>query len=236
MADSVNTVSASAPHGGIASSLRNPTRARAVALPMKHILAATALALSLAACSPASDDADPANQAANVAAENAAASVPASPPPPAASILTTAVDPQTLTLEGLGLLKIGQPVDDASGFAERGAQIPGSTCRTVSSPAYPGVYAIVEDDVVRRITVGQRSDVKLVEGIGVGASEQQVMADFAGFRATPHKYVEAPAKYLTAPNADSGDPALRFEIDREGRVSMMHVGTMPVLGYVEGCA
>ncbi|PKP92658.1 MAG: hypothetical protein CVT77_08200 [Alphaproteobacteria bacterium HGW-Alphaproteobacteria-16] len=202
---------------------------------MKHILAATALALSLAACSPASDT-DPANQATNMAVQNEAASVPASPRPPAASILTTDVDPQTLTLDGLGLLRIGQPVDAASGFAERGAQIPGSTCRTVTSPAYPGVYAIVEGDAVRRITVGQRSEVKLIEGVGIGATEKQVMADFAGFRATPHKYVEAPAKYLTAPNADSGDPALRFEIDRDGRVSAMHVGTMPVLGYVEGCA
>jgi hypothetical protein len=41
---------------------------------------------------------------------------------------------------------------------------------------------------------------------------------------------------LTAPNAASGDPALRFEIGADGKVSLIHVGTMPVLGYVEGCA
>ena len=142
---------------------------------------------------------------------------------------------KVLTLEGLGPLRIGQPVPANSGFAERGAQASDS-CRTVTSPAYPGVYAIVEGGAVRRITVGQRSDVKLIEGIGVGATEKQVMADFAGFRSTPHKYVEAPAKYLTAPNAPSGDPALRFEIGRDGKVTLMHIGTMPVLGYVEGCA
>lgn len=56
------------------------------------------------------------------------------------------------------------------------------------------------------------------------------------FPATPHKYEEAPAKYLTAPNVASGEPALRFEIGRDGKVSLIHVGTMPVLGYVEGCA
>ena len=57
-----------------------------------------------------------------------------------------------------------------------------------------------------------------------------------GFREEPHKYVDAPAKYLTAPNADSGGPALRFEIGQDGKVSLIHVGLMPVLAYVEGCA
>ena len=120
-------------------------------------------------------------------------------------------------------------------WAERGAQISDS-CRTVSSPDFPGVYAIVEEGRVRRITVGQRSDVRLAEGIGVGATEAEVDAAFPGFREAPHEYVDPPAKYLTAPNAEGGDPALRFEIGADGQVSLIHVGTMPVLGYVEGCA
>jgi len=141
----------------------------------------------------------------------------------------------TLTLEGLGALKIGQPVPTNSGWAERGAQI-SDECRTVSSPDFPGVYAIVEGGKVRRVSVGERSDVRLAEGIGTGATEAQVRAAFPGFREAPHEYVDAPAKYLTAPNAPSGDPALRFEIGADGKVSLVHVGTMPVLGYVEGCA
>jgi len=138
-------------------------------------------------------------------------------------------------LEGLGDLRIGQPLPYGSRWAERGAQI-SDECRTVSSPDYPGVYAIVEGGKVQRITVGQRSDVELVEGFGVGATEQQMKKWFAGFREEPHKYEDKPAKYLTAPNAASGDPALRFEIGQDGRVRLIHVGTMPVLGYVEGCA
>ena len=86
------------------------------------------------------------------------------------------------------------------------------------------------------MSVGQRSDVKLIEGIGAGASEAEVKAAFPGFVETPHKYVEAPGKYLTAPNGDSGDSALRFEIGADGKVSQMHVGTAPVLGYVEACS
>lgn len=138
-----------------------------------------------------------------------------------------------LSLEGLGDLVIGKPVPRGSSFAERGAQI-SETCRTVSSPEYPGVYAITETGVVRRITVGERSDVKLTEGIGVGATQQQVLAAFPGFRATPHKYAAPPGKYLTQPG---NDPRLRFEIgEDDGRVSLVHVGLMPQLGYVEGCA
>ncbi|WP_062114002.1 hypothetical protein [Sphingobium herbicidovorans] len=144
-------------------------------------------------------------------------------------------DPKVLALEGLGDLMIGEPVPKGSGWAERGAQI-GDACRTVTSPDYPGAYAIVTDGKVQRITLGQRSPAKLAEGIGVGASEADVRKWFAGFREEPHKYEEAPAKYLTAPNASSGSSALRFEIGHDGKVKMIHVGLMPVLAYVEGCA
>ncbi|WP_324740050.1 hypothetical protein U8326_09875 [Tsuneonella sp. CC-YZS046] len=147
----------------------------------------------------------------------------------------TPASARVLGLEGLGELRIGQPVPKGGSWAERGAQT-GDECRTVSSPDYPGVYAIVEGGKVQRITVGQRSDVKLVEGTGVGSTEQDVKKWFAGFREEPHKYEDKPAKYLTAPNAASGDPALRFEIGKDGKVSLIHVGAMPVLAYVEGCA
>jgi hypothetical protein len=140
-----------------------------------------------------------------------------------------------LTLEGLGILRIGEPPPAGGTWGERGAQMPGP-CRTISSPDFLGVYAIVEAGKVRRISIGGQSKVKLTEGIGTGTSEAAVRAAFPGFREEPHKYVESPAKYLTAPNMTGSNPALRFEISQEGRVSLIHVGTMPVLGYVEGCA
>ncbi len=140
-----------------------------------------------------------------------------------------------ITLEGLGDLRIGKAVPKNGPWAERGAQT-SDACRTVSSPEFPGVYAIVTDGAVRRITVGQRSNVRLMEGFGAGATEREVRKSFAGFLEEAHKYQKAPAKYLSAPNASSGSPALRFEIGGDGRVTMMHVGTAPVLNYVEGCA
>lgn len=209
---------------------------------MTRHLAVAALALGLIACSSGT----PGNEAGeaqgvNVALPDPAANDAAAPVAEASgNVIVPAPRPapagaNVLTLEGLGPLRIGEPVPEGSGWAERGAQI-SDACRTVSAPDHPGVYAIVEDGRVRRITVGQSSDVRLIEGIGAGASEAEVRSAFPGFRETPHKYVDAPGKYLTAPNAASGDPALRFEIGADGRVSLIHVGTMPVLGYVEGCA
>jgi hypothetical protein len=198
----------------------------------------SALLLALAACS-----SDPGgNGGANHVGAGAMAEVPAdtaetgnalNSPAPAAPATPAPV--KVIGLEGLGTLRIGMPVPTTGGWAGRGAQT-GSECRTVSSPNYAGVYAIVEGGKVQRITVGQRSDVKLVEGIGVGANEAAITAAFPGFRAESHKYEDAPAKYLTAPHAGEDGPGLRFEIAQNGKVSMIHVGLMPALAYVEGCA
>ncbi len=188
-------------------------------------VSALVLTLGLAACSPA-----PSEQKAETPAR-----MPTAPAPTPAPIPAPTPNSKVIGLEGLGDLRIGQPLPAGGTWGERGAQT-GEACRTVTSPDYPGVYAIVTDGMVRRITVGQRSDVKLVEGVGVGSPEKDVKAWFGGFREEPHKYEPAPAKYLTAPNAPSGDSAVRFEIGADGLVRLIHVGTMPVLAYVEGCS
>jgi len=196
--------------------------------PVKAALVGASLAvLLLAGCGsePAADRAEqePADGAV-VTGEQAAAE-----PGPATPVQAS---PQTLTLEGYGGLSIGKPVPAGSPWAPRGAQIPGG-CTTITAPDWPGAYAIAEENVVRRITVSNKSEAKLLEGIGPGSTEAQVRAEFPSFVAEPHKYVEAPAKYLTQPG---DDPRLRFEIDAEGKVSMVHVGMKPTLAYVEGCA
>jgi hypothetical protein len=196
---------------------------------MRYSIALCALTLVAAACSP-----EPAADADSSSSGPASTgSAPAGNP----GTVDTAERPaDVLTLDGLGALQIGQPVPSGSSWAERGAQIPGSACKTLSSPDFPGAYAIVEGGEVRRISVGDRSGVKVIEGIGPGSTEAAVRQAFPGFRETPHKYVEAPGKYLTAPGAEEGGPALRFEIGQEGTVSIVHAGLWPQLGYVEGCA
>jgi len=196
---------------------------------MKQTLSLIPFAL-LAACSSQSS-ADP-----ELTAEETVSVTPA--PPMAPEKKAPAPDPapsaNTLTLAGLGDLRIGQTVPADSGWRAEGAQV-SDMCRVISSPDYPDAYAIVEKGRVQRISIGGGSQVRLAEGIGPGASEAAVK-QFFPFPATPHKYVDAPGKYLTAPNADSGTAALRFEIGSDGTVSQIHVGTMPVLGYVEACS
>jgi len=200
---------------------------------MKQFLFAATIALGLVACSSKTEETKTTEE---VTTKEIAAEAPAAPGSrddgPAEPASPT---PNVIGLEGLGSLKIGEPVPANSDWRARGAQ-ESDACRTISSPEYPGVTAIVEGGKVRRISAGKGSSITLVEGIGVGASEADVRKWFAGFREEPHKYEDAPAKYLTAPNAKSGDPALRFEIGHDGKVSAIHVGTMPTLGYVEGCS
>jgi hypothetical protein len=204
---------------------------------MKPILPAVPLLLCLAAACSSEPSGAPTGTD-----QTAEPATPAPSPAPPPSAQPTAAQPsaapaaaKVLTAGGLGGLRIGEPVPAGSAWATRGAQIPGG-CTTISAPDVPGAYAIVEDGRVRRITVGQGSDLKLANGIGAGASEAEVRAGFPGYVEEPHKYVAAPAKYLTAPDAEKGAPALRFEIGEDRKVSLVHAGTMPVLGYVEGCA
>ena len=199
---------------------------------MKHPRTTTSLAVALllttmiGACSVRSDE----EEGAAPAAQGSATPAPVVTPAPT----DAATAPTTLTLAGLGALKLGQAPDAASGWAERGAQA-SDTCRLVSNPDFPGVYGIVEGGRVARVTVAGQSPVTFVEGIGVGSTRAQVDGAFPGFAEEPHKYVDG-GVYLTAPNAASGDPAVRLELDATGKVTSMHVGVMPVLAYVEGCS
>lgn len=195
-------------------------------------LAFMPLALLAACSSQTPDDADPAveDETSTAAPAPPMASDPTAPAPADETVQPANI----LTLKGLGDLRIGEAVPEGSSWAEKGAQV-SESCRVLTSPDYPGAYAIVEEDRVRRISLGQRSTVKLAEGIATGDSEAAVKKHFP-YPETPHKYVDAPAKYMTSPDADSGRPALRIEIGREGNVSQIHVGTMPVLGYVEACS
>ena len=203
---------------------------------MSHRLATAALVFALFACSNEPVSSNGAMAINNTAGASGTSST--SPAPPASTGNTAVAEPATaniLALEGLGDLAIGKAVPATSNWAETDGQVPGG-CRTLASPDHPGVYAIAEGGLVRRISAGQRSTIKLAEGLGVGATEAEVKKWFPSFRVEPHKYEAAPAKYLTALNAPRGDSALRFEIGTDSKVSLIHVGTMPMLDYVEGCA
>ena len=188
---------------------------------MKQIaFLAAATCLALSACSPAPDKDTP------QPAEHRGADAPvATAPVPAKN---------ELTLAGLADLKIGEAAPEGSDWQARGAPV-GNGCSTARSADFPGIYALIEDGKVRRITAGEGSTVKLAGGISVGASEAAAKARFPTFAEEPHKYEEAPAKYLMTPDLKPGVTGVRLEIKADGKVGLIHVGQLPVLAYVEGC-
>lgn len=199
-------------------------------------LAPIAVITSLGACSGQRSDSEPTSEA--VGASGAGGSSLGAVSPTAAAEFGDAAGPgaggRVLTLAGLGTLLFDQPPPGDGPWSERGAQA-SDTCRVISSADYPGVYAITERGKVRRITAGAGSNVRTIEGIGVGSTRAQVDNAFPGFRETPHEYVDG-GKYLTTPGADTREPAVRFEMSPQGRVTAMHFGMMPTLGYVEACS
>ena len=89
-----------------------------------------------------------------------------------------------------------------------------------------------------RITLVRDSPVKTQEGFGVGADAAAIEAAY-GDRAvaTPHKYLDAPAQYITVWTRRSDGPdarGVRYETGLDGRVSHVHAGG-PAIEYVEGC-
>jgi hypothetical protein len=203
---------------------------------MKAITAA-ALTLALAACSQEPAAPDMASSDAAVAQETTSAepepTTLASEPPAMASDAPAAeaASPNALTPQGVGAIVVGQA--PPSSLKADATQI-SESCQTYSDKARR-LYAMTDGKVVARVTVMSRSPIKTAEGIGVGTSETAVRKAYPDAVAEPHKYVEAPAKYLDW-RPGGGKSGLRFEIDKDGKVSSIHAGREPEIEYVEGCA
>lgn len=108
-----------------------------------------AVALTIAACAPENSAAPDSDSATPTTNTNTINGNTAAPTPVTPSLGTSSGN--VLALEGLGDLLIGRAVPAGNKWTERGAQA-SDACRTISSPDYPGVYAIIEQGKVRRIT------------------------------------------------------------------------------------
>ncbi len=103
---------------------------------------------------------------------------------------------------------------------------------------------MLEADKLTRITIGELSTVKTDRGLGLGDTPDAVKTAYgADAKATPHKYQEAPAEYITWWTAPRAEPYVQdadargfvYEIDGAGKVGAIHAGG-PSIQYVEGCA
>lgn len=192
-------------------------------------------ALAVAACSPSSNEPVP-EAAAPVPTETAAA--------PAAA----ATD--ALTAEGWGPLKIGMSrAEVVAAVGDKrdpnAADIPGECSEFQPKNAPDGLWVMIESDKLTRITLGDLSTLKTDKGLGLGDTPDAIKAAYGpDAKATPHKYQDKPAEYITVwsggPRAepyvqDDAASGIVYEIDGTGKTGAIHAGG-PSIQYVEGCA
>ena len=108
--------------------------------------------------------------------------------------------------------------------------------RPEGAPA--GMLLMLERDTLTRITLMRESQVKTPAGLGLGDSAAVVERRYgSAAEVTPHKYVEAPASYITvwSSGPETARPrGLVYEVGREGIVTHVRAGG-PSIQYVEGC-
>lgn len=191
-------------------------------------------ALSLAACgAPSSEPAD----------APAAPAAPAGPTEPGAP--ASAAD--QLTALGFGPLRIGMTraeVEAALGPDADPEAVGGpdpASCDMFRPERAPeGLLVMVEDGVLTSIWLSRNTAVGTDRALNIGDTAAEVKSVYgAAAETTPHKYVDAPAEYITVwSTADHDSPAargLKYEIGMDGRVQTI-AGGGPSIQYVEGCA
>ncbi len=162
-----------------------------------------------------------------------------------------AVDPALLTPNGWGPLTIGmslQEVIQVAGPDAQPDQVGGpepEACDQFHPARTPqNLYVMIERGVLTNISVTNDSKIKTDAGLSLGASQEDVTNAYGdAITITPHKYVEAPAAYMTAWTTDLPDMTyvenpdargIRYEIGSSGTVDKITVGG-PSIQYVEGC-
>jgi hypothetical protein len=199
---------------------------------------ALSAALGLAACG-----------AQEPAAPPEAPAAPMAPTPPIPEVRSSVDTP--LTAEGWGPLKVGMTI------AEITAALGPDSDPAVGGPdpdicdqfrparAPEGLLVMVEQGRLSRISLIRTSALKTDRGFGLGDTAAAIKAAYGPLAvASPHKYEDAPAEYITAwrgrpPAADAPMPpdarGIVYEVGTDGRVRQIHAGG-PSIGYVEGCS
>ncbi|MFN4297921.1 MAG: hypothetical protein ACK4FB_13905 [Brevundimonas sp.] len=172
--------------------------------------------------------------------------------PPAAEAPAQTPDSNALSAQGWGPLRIGMTRaeitralgPDANPDAVGGPD-PESCDQYRPERAPEGVLLMLEQGVLTRISLIREATLTTDRGFGIGDSAADIKAAYGdAAQVSPHKYVDAPAEYITvwtdgpssAPYREDPDArGVVYEIGADGNVSMIHVGG-PSIQYVEGCS
>jgi hypothetical protein len=175
------------------------------------------------------------------------ADAPAEPAAPASPVEPGAAAADQLTALGFGPLRVGM-----SRAEVEAALGPDSDTEAVGGPdptscdmfrperAPEGLLVMVENGLLTSVWISRNTAVETDRGLSIGDTAAAVKGVYGtAADVEPHKYVEAPAEYITVwSTADHQSPAARglvYEIGRDGRVQSI-AGGGPSIQYVEGCA
>lgn len=172
------------------------------------------------------------------------------PAPEAPAVVPPAVPPPSpstglLTAEGWQGMIVGMTRDevvaamgDDANPGAVGSADPAQCDEFRPANAPEGMRVMLEQGRLSRITLSSPAQVETEGGLSVGDSASLVKSHFGSqVSAMPHKYVAAPAEYLTVWAGDSTGVNARgivYEIGEDGRVTHIHAGG-PSIRYVEGC-
>ena len=165
-----------------------------------------------------------------------------------------APDPNALTAAGYGPLRIGMTraevvtaLGDDSAPNAVGSAEPEICDQWRPARAPDGLLIMLENGILTRISVAAPATLKTDRGFGVGDTAAAIKAAYGPLAISePHKYAPAPAEDIfvwttggpATPGAyveDAAARGVRYEIDEEGKVSMIHIGG-PAIQLVEGCS
>ena len=189
----------------------------------------TSAVLAVAACN-APEPAAP--------AEPASAPAPETPPPAAANVLTA---------NGFGPLRIGMTraeVETALGADANPGAVGGpdpASCDIFHPARAPeGLQVMIENGVLTNVRLIRASTVDTDRGLGIGDTATRVKSVYgSSAEVVPHKYVEAPAEYITAwatsDHTSAAARGIKYEIGQDGAVQSI-AGGGPSIQYVEGCS
>lgn len=196
---------------------------------IRRLLLTTAV-LALAACNQPEPAAPP--------AQPAPAPAPETPAPAPSNVLTA---------NGFGPLRIGmsRPEVEAALGADANPNAVGgadpASCDIFHPARAPeGLQVMIENGVLTNVRLIRASMVDTDRGLGIGDTATRVKSVYgSSAEVVPHKYVDAPAEYITAwATSDHTGPTARgvkYEIGQDGNVLSI-AGGGPSIQYVEGCS
>ena len=202
---------------------------------MKHIALLAASMIALAACG---------------GSETPAPVMPTAEAPPPVVETPAAATSAALTAEGWGPHTIGMTTAEVvTAVGDKrdpdAAGIPGECVEYQPKNAPENLWVMIEAGKLTRITIADMSKLKTDKGLGLGDTAEAVKTAYGTAAvATPHKYQDKPAEYITVwtggPRTepyvqDEAARGLVYEIDGTGKVGAIHAGG-PSIQYVEGCA